>query len=179
RSRGRDRTSPPATNRFRFHRQAPVAAPAAPRRPDRWPQPRPRSAAPDRTDQMSRRAGRCARRSPRLLRRRDGARLRNNLRSGSVANRPQPTKHSSDAWFALLTLGAAFRQSELFWQAADSTSVADYERAPRRQLIDRVPDHRGELLDQAIGNATTRRQIAVALELRDRGTCRVIQYPGR
>ena len=46
-------------------------------------------------------------------------------------------------------------------------------------LIDRVPDHRGEFLDQAVGHATAIRQVVVVFELRDRGTRGVVQYSGR
>src|SRR6516165_8813053 len=54
-----------------------------------------------------------------------------------------------------------------------------FSRNERGRLIDWVPDHRSEFFDQAVGNATASWQVVVALELRDRGTCRIVQYSGR
>jgi len=74
--------------------------------------------------------------------------------------------------------GAAFRQSRLFWQAADFPEViaAISDLLAADILVDRVSDHRRELFDQTIGNATAIRQVMVALELRDRATGRIVQY---
>jgi len=77
--------------------------------------------------------------------------------------------------------GAVFRQSRLFWQAAGFPEVipADFQSTRAGVLIHRVPDHHGELFDQAVGNATATRQVVVAFEFRDRGTRRIVQYSGR